>query len=79
MKKRQKAELIIESCITNEQFDSASDFLGLYMKKYENQKIYDILMFSLTNKRKTNKFKKIIRGDELYLYNGKGELIYKDG
>jgi hypothetical protein len=22
-------------------------------------------------------FKKIIRGDELYLYNGKGELIYK--
>jgi hypothetical protein len=34
------------------QFDSASDFLGLYMKKYENQKIYDILMFSLTNKRK---------------------------
>jgi hypothetical protein len=26
-----KAELIIESCITNEQFDSASDFLGLYM------------------------------------------------
>jgi hypothetical protein len=24
-------------------------------------------------------FKKIIRGDELYLYNGKGELIYKDG
>jgi hypothetical protein len=51
-KKRFRAELIIESCITNEQFDSASDFLGLYMKKYENQKIYDILMFSLTNKRK---------------------------
>jgi hypothetical protein len=33
----QKAELIIESCITNEQFDSAI-FLGLYMKKYENQR-----------------------------------------
>jgi hypothetical protein len=45
MKKKaiQKAELIIE-CITNEQFDSASDFLGLYMKKYENQR-YMIFCF----------------------------------
>jgi hypothetical protein len=41
MKKKaiQKAELIIESCITNEQFDSASDFLGLYMKKMKTKEI----------------------------------------